>query len=197
MNLMNKTIKILLSILCFFVFIKAEGQNTESDSIKVVKIVNEFYNWYITTPKDESENVMMPTFSTTSNNLKCLDYSNYVANLRKYHFSEELIKKEIQSYKTCDENLRKITTEEYAKFEDIDDFENIDCDFTNSFRWIGGQEMIDGIKITNIDFVNNRTIDVIIEYFSKNRNEFSYWGNRTRITLIKKSNAWKINNIDI
>lgn len=188
-------ISFLILISCF----QTWGQDIkhDKDSLSVVKIVNNFYEWYIYSTRKEKNAENRPIFIVDKNETVRLDFSKYLQNLRKFNFSDSLINKEILDYKNCEENLKKITKEEFAGFDDISDFENIDCAFDNSYKWIGGQEMCDGIRINSIEFSDSRNCIIEIEYFSLNGNEKSFWGNKTLILLQKINVDWKINNVKI
>ncbi|MBN2596637.1 MAG: hypothetical protein JXR82_07640 [Marinifilaceae bacterium] len=194
---MSKLFKLSISILILFSCINSQGQIVKSDSINVIKTTKDFYDWYIYSTRNDKSIENRPDFIITANGIVCLDYSNYIANLKQYKFSDSLINIEILSYKNCDDNLKNISKTEWAHFDDIDDFEKIDCGFPNSYKWIGGQEMCDGIRINKVDFINEKTCVVTIEYYSINSDKYSYWGNNTRIKLIKDQNSWKIQDIDI
>lgn len=190
---------ILISFLIFVSCFQAWGQDIkrDKDSLSVIKIVNDFYEWYIYSTREEENAENRPIFIVDENETVRLDFSKYLQNLRKFNFSDSLINKEILDYKNCEENLKKITKEEFAGFDDIFDFENIDCAFDNSYKWIGGQEMCDGIRISSIEFSDSRNCNIEIEYYSLNGSEKSFWGNKTRILLQKIDGDWKINNLKL
>jgi hypothetical protein len=194
---MRKNDKLFYTILVLFVCIGVNGQIANSDSTKIVETTNDFYEWYIYSTRHENNIENRPEFVRDASGFICLDYTKYITNLRKYSFTDSLIIKEILTYKECEENLRCISISEFAKFDDLDDFERIGCAFSNSYKWIGGQEMIDGITINEIEFLSKSICHVTIEYYSNNRNEKSFWGNKTLVKLKKCRNTWKIFDINI
>lgn len=194
---MGQKSKILISFLILISSLKIQGQEINSDSISVIKIVNDFYEWYIYSNRKEDNEANRPVFVVDENEVIRLDFSKYLKNLRKFNFSDSLINRELLDYKKCEDNLKNITKEEFATFDDIFDFENIDCAFDNSYKWIGGQEMCDGIIINNVEFLDEKTCSVEIEYFSLNGVEKSSWGNKTIIILKKNKKDWKIQDIKI
>ena len=126
-----------------------------------------------------------------------LNFSKYVKNLSKYGFSDSLIIKEKLTYQHCNEELEKITYNQFqTKFLDLDNFERIQCDFSNYYRWTGGQEPIDGIRILNVKFKNPFNAMILIEYFDYNQDEKKnmYWGSNL-VTLRKIKANWKIESI--
>ena len=194
---MKSMIKYSYSILVLFVCCGVYGQCADPDSIRVVETTKDFYGWYINSTRNENNDENRPEFIIDTSGTICLDYSKYIANLRKYNFTDSLINKEIHSYRKCEDNLRYISKSEFAEFDDLDDFERIECAFSNSYRWIGGQEMIDGIKIINVDFSSKFICHVTIEYYSINQDAKSFWGNKTLVNLKKSNRTWKIFDIDI
>ncbi|BDD03869.1 hypothetical protein [Aureibacter tunicatorum] len=82
-------------------------------------------------------------------------------------------------------------------FTDLDDYEKANCDFGNYYRWIGGQEPIDGIKIDSVKFVNPNSVLVTISYFDiePNKNKKYHWG-KNHLSLIKIDDNWFIDKID-
>lgn len=188
------TISFLILISCFQ--IRGQELKSDTDSLTVIQIVNEFYEWYIHSTKKEKNEENRPVFNIDEENIS-LNLSRYLQNLKKLNFSDSLINREILDYKNCEQNLKNITKEEFAKFDNILDFEDIGCGFDNSYKWIGGQEMCDGIKIINVMFLNRNKCHVYIEYFSINGNEKSFWGNKSKIVLLIINGEWKINDIKI
>jgi hypothetical protein len=193
----KSAILILFLVLISFCQIQGQEIKSDTDSLSVIKVVNEFYEWYIYSTRKEKNEENRPIFIIDKKEKVRLDFTRYLQNLRKFNFSDSLIKKEILDYKNCEKNLKRISKEEFASFDDIFDFENIDCAFDNSYKWIGGQEMCDGIRINNIEFSDLINCKVEIEYFSINGNEKSFWGNKTKIILLKINGEWKINDIAI
>lgn len=195
---MRQKSAILITFLILITCSQVRGQEIklETDSLSVIQVVNNFYEWYIFSTRKEKNEENRPIFIVDKKNIR-LDFSRYLQNLRKFNFSDSLINREFLDYENCEQNLKSISKEEFASFDDIFDFENIDCAFDNSYKWIGGQEMCDGIRINNIQFSDSRNCKIEIEYFSINGNEKSFWGNKTKIILLKINGEWKINDIVI
>jgi hypothetical protein len=190
--------KILLSFLILISCFQVRGQETNSktDTITVVQVVNDFYEWYIISSRKERNEENRPIFIFDHKNETVrLDFTRYLQNLKKFNFSQTLINREILDYKKCEQNLEKITPEEFAGFEDPLDYEDIGCGFDNSYKWIGGQEMCDGIRINKVEFLSTGICRMEIEYFSINGDHKSFWGNSTIIMLQKFDELWKINDI--
>jgi hypothetical protein len=175
------------------------SDNLNPDSIKIVHTVNGFYNWYLTSVKEKRYSDFKPRFVESKNGMTTLDYSIYVDSLKKHGFSDSLIIKEKQSYSDCIESLRNVKYVDFQKtiFTDLDEYEQTNCDFGNYYRWTGGQEPIDGIRIINIKFLSIDKAVVSIDYFETNNKENKryYWG-LNNLTLIKIDNDWFIDKVD-
>lgn len=72
----------------------------------------------------------------------------------------------------------------------------IECDFGNSYRWMGGQEPIGGIRIQTVRLNNSLSATVAIQYTDYNpENEGNtYWG-RNILTMVKVNGIWKIDDV--
>ena len=97
---------LFLSVLMFADNSKANDIKT--DSIKIVQIVNEFYDWYISAIKEGNCADFNPIFVESEDGMTTLDLSKYIENLKTYKFSDSLITKEKESYSKCIENLKTI-----------------------------------------------------------------------------------------
>ena len=193
-----KTIWISLILIGFSINLRA-SDNLKTDSINIAQIVTGFYDWYLTSVKEKKYSDFKPKFVESKNGMTTLDYSIYVDNLQKHGFSDSLIIKEKQSYSDCIESLRNVKYTDFQKtiFTDLDEYEQSKCDFGNYYRWTGGQEPIDGIRIVNIKFPSTDRAIVSIDYFETNTRENNryYWGSNN-LTLIKIDNDWFIDKVD-
>ncbi len=128
-----------------------------------------------------------------------LNFNKYIKNLTKFGFSDSLIIKEKLSYQQCIDELKKIKYSDLeTKYTDLEHFENIQCNFSNYYRWTGGQEPIDGIRIKTVKLNSSFSSTVTIEYFVYNSEVLKniYWGSHL-ITLTKTKDGWKIENINL
>jgi TonB family protein len=193
-----KSIWILILLVGFSSNLRASDK-VIADSIKITQIVNDFYDWYLTSIKEKKYHEFKPRFVESTNGMTTLDYSSYLDNLKIHGFSDTLIKKEKQSYSDCIDNLGKVKHTDFQNtiFTDLDEFVQTNCDFGNYYRWTGGQEPIEGIRITHIKFVSKNVAMVSLEYYEtdKRENIKHYWGNNF-VTLRKLNNKWKIDSID-
>ena len=190
---------ILLSALMFASNSRASN-DIKTDSLKLVQIVNEFYDWYISAIKEENNTDYMPRFVETENGMTSLDFSIYIENLKTHRFSDSLIIKEKESYSKCIENLRTIKFSDLREIT-LDEAEEMCCDFGNRFRWTGGMEPVDGMRIQDIQFTSTDTVLVSIEYswlgFDEDLDaEYTYYGGGNKLILIKQDNDWYIDKVD-
>jgi hypothetical protein len=172
------------------------GQINKSDLLEIKKCVTQFYNWYVAAINDKRYKEFRPVFSEDTNGMATLNLSVYLNNLEKLGFSDSLIQLEKLSYNPCIENLAQLKYPEFkSKWTDLDDFEQHSCDFGNYYRWIGGMEPIDGIRVTKIEFPNQGYANVNIEYYTYGgNNNKDFWGGNV-IELIKIKYHWQINKI--
>lgn len=190
---------LILIALTFFLTTKLTTQSsTKSDSLTICKTVTDFFGWYIDAIKQKKHSDFQPTFVELKNGMTTLNFTKYFNNLAKYGFSDSLLIKEKLSYQHCIDELAKIKYSDFdTKYSDLDDFENIQCDFSDYYRWTGGQEPIDGIRIKDVKFNNSFSVTVQIEYIDYNSEEKKniYWGSNL-VTLTKTKNSWEIENIN-
>jgi hypothetical protein len=191
---------IILSFLSFGLTFKVTAQKlTKSDTLDVYKTVAEFYDWYLKAPKKNKNSEFQPAFVKSDKGMTTLDFSKYLGNLKKYNFSDSLINKEKMSYQPCIDSLEKIKFSDFtSNYVDLDDFERINCDFGNSFRWIGGQEAIDGVKISHVKFETSTYAIVTVERtgFDSQERKVTLLGSFL-VTLTKVQAIWKIQAIHI
>ena len=170
----------------------------DADSTEVCKITNDFFNWYLGAINGEINSICQPKFIAGKDSMTTLDFKDYFDNLKKHNCSDFLIEKERKTYNVCIKNLEKIKFVDFdTQYTDLDQFEEINCDFGNYYRWTGGQEPIQGIRITKTEMISSAQIKVTIDYYFDNGEKYglSYWGNN-EITLTKNKNIWKIDEIN-
>lgn len=169
----------------------------DSDSVKVEKIVNNFFSWYIGVTKTNNSSEFTPQFVENEKGMTTLDFSKYLENLRKYHFSDSLIEVEKFTYQECISHLEKVRYSDFkTSWTDLDDFEATNCDFANSFRWTGGMEPIDCVKIVDLKINANQTGLVQLKFCGFDSNEKEYFWGKKIVILEKQNGNWKITKID-
>ena len=180
---------------------RLNAQNiNQTDSISVSKIISGFYSWYIQSIKDHKSLDYQPRFIENKEGYTTLDFDNYIKNLKSYEFSDFLIQDEINSYRDCIKKLATVKFSDFKKvvFVDLDEYEQYKCDFSNYYRWIGGQEICDGIKIVDLKFTSGKKCDVRIKKYNLTDDKDFFWWNYTiKVLCIKTNKDWKINSIGI
>jgi hypothetical protein len=201
----HKMMKLFVSCILTILIVIPNGlancvidNNHRSDSTTITKIVNDFFDWYVTSVKERKYVEFRPVFAERADGMTTLDFSAYIKNLKEHSFSYELIEQEKQYYSEC---IKKLGEIKYNKFKseyiDLDQFENILCDFTNYYRWTGGMEPIEHFRIKNVKIEKHRTAIVLVEfsYFNPdNRDELFFEGRS--VTLKSEENNWKIRKIE-
>jgi hypothetical protein len=165
------------------------SQNIETDSIEVSKIASDFFEWYISSALNHKTDEYNPVEIESENGMTTLDFSNYFKNLERLSFSDSLILKEKESYSECVLKLSKVKYSDYLKLTDLDQFENLNDDFTNYYRWTGGQEMFDFYSVKNVKFNNDNAIVNGSLYFDNSGVEKRDFDRMISMRLIKKNGA--------
>ena len=172
------------------------NSSNSTDSIKVCNTVNEFYAWYLAAIDEKYNTDYKPRFVEDTLGYVTLDFSVYFKKLEEYGFSVELLQKEFDSYSECMRNLLYLKFEDYKeRFTDLYHYEETDCDFGNSFRWIGGQEPVEGVEIETVSFKDESIAKVELQYYwtGSNGEKIFYPGNE--VLLVRNEGIWEITNI--
>lgn len=193
--------KILLLIIVLLLGINnSTDAMMSTDSVKVSNTVSIFYRWYINAIKDRAYDEFKPKFSENKHGMTTLEYNKYITNLRFYKFSDNLINREIASYDQCIDSLSKVKYLDFqkTKFIDLNEYEQCGCDFGNYYRWIGGQEICDGILIRKTEFSSKDECIVTIEKYDLNEEgKYFFWSYFVTIRLEKIGDTWRIDNIEL
>jgi hypothetical protein len=124
-----------------------------------------FYDWYIKAVKERRTSDIYPQFDRAENGFTTLDFLTYKNNLKKLNFSNDFIDDVIESFEECKLNLNKLKYEEFKELDDLDDFEGMNCAFSNVYTWIWSMEPVDGVEILN----------AVLETKSKYQLEFKFY----------------------
>ncbi len=195
---MKHTLKICILSTLLFTLAKTglAKEYSKPDSTAACKNAADFFNWYLGAIHQHKYDAYQPKFIQSPSGMTMLDFSVYLSNLKTYHFSDSLLQAEKNSYKQCISNLEKIKYSDFEKYTDLDQFEAIDCDFGNSYKWLHTQEAPDTLIIKSIKFKNKDTAIVTINSGTYNSKEkkCSYYDS-TIVYMKKMNNAWKIADI--
>jgi hypothetical protein len=177
---------------------KPEGSQEEFTS-ESSKIAHEFYQWYASAINGDATYEYQPKFVADNNGMLSVDYSKYIANLRRFRFSEKLIESEVKKYEECAKNLKGVKFSEKDKqLSDLEDYEKKGCDFFNYYRWIMDMETFDGSRIIEENIKGDSSFVKVQPYnFNKNTNKYFYWDKTAKVTLKKEEKGWEITNIEI
>jgi hypothetical protein len=204
LHLGKKSMKQILTFTLIILTIIPEGwaftvkiKDDQPDSIRVIKIVNDFFDWYITSVKEQKYMEFRPVFAERADGMTTLDFSTYLENLKRLSFSDELLKEEKRQYNNCVKNLGNIKYSDFeSEYVDLDQFEIILCDFTNHYRWTGGMDPVERFRIKNVKINKHKVakVEVDFSFTNQNKTEQSFSKGRT-VTLIRKKSDWKIKEI--
>lgn len=171
------------------------SQNRETDSIEVSRISNNFFDWYISSAKNHKSDEYNPVEIESKNGMTTLDFSKYFKNLERLSFSDSLLIKERKSYNECVRKLSQVKYTDYLKLTDLDQFENLNDDFTNYYRWTGGQEMFDIYSVRKVKIDNKNAIVIGSLYFDNTGVEKRDFVREITTIFIKQNGKWKIRDI--
>ena len=116
---------------------------------------------------------------------------NYKEGLRKYGFTNDFIERKVNDYKPCVDNLKSIPFDSLNGFE-LDELENLKCDFSNTYEWGAGMDPIDGAVLVGLNKLSDREIEAIIKFRSGDGDKGYITGANT-FTVIKNKTHWQIN----
>lgn len=154
-----------------------------------IDLVNTFYEWYIS----ERYLQMKPSYKKLENGMTGMDFELYDSLHRKYGFSEQLLEKSKLIYENCRNNLAEIPYEEFIKYLDPGQFENIECDF-QFFQWFNsGMENFKYYEVSEVKKVSELLWEITIGFwYHSSKKRISY---RT-LTLVKTSREWEITDFE-
>lgn len=125
---------------------------------KPEQLVEDFYSWYV----NEGFKEVKPTFAELDNGFTTLDFTNYDEHLRRFQFSEQLIKDSKNIYEPCITNLSTVKFSDFQQFEDLDQFEEINCSF-QFYHWFGsGMESFQHFELTETKKLNNKKYELTV-----------------------------------
>lgn len=190
---MTSNIILFLALFSFSLTVKAQQGINSKDSIGIKNQIEGFYAWYAGLIRDKELNEKFnPNFVRLKNGMTTLDFENYRAGLRKYGFTKRFIERKVNGYKPCVGNLKSIPFDKLAGFE-LDDLENIKCDFSNTYEWGAGMDPIDGAEVVGLNKRSDGKIEATIKFRSVDGDKGYMPGTRT-FTLIKSKTLWLIDD---
>ena len=167
-------------------------QDKGKDSIDIKKQIEGFYSWYIDMIKTNKLDEFNPSFVKQSDGMTTLDFKKYRDGLRRHKFTDHFIERKINDYKACVDNLKNIPFDKFSQYTDLDDFENIMCDFGNRYEWTGGQEPKDKANLSSLKVVDKKTIIGKIDFTSYSRPDGAAF-----VTFRRVGKDWMIDNLKL
>ena len=182
---------ILLSTIITICFSCVES--TPPQHNKVRETITEFYNWYIQAIKDDKDGHYKPSFVMSEDSMTTLQMGAYSENLKTHHFAESLIVEELSSYETCINSLSVIPFETFqTDYTNLDQFEDLGCNFGNNYRWIGGQEIgFDLFRVEKIS-ISEGSAKAKVIFFADGEPSQGF----KKVFLEKVDDGWEITRID-
>ena len=160
-----------------------------SDSMQIKNKIERFYSWYATLIKNKTVNTdFNPQFVKRSDGMTTLDFTNYRRGLKQNGFTDSCINSRIRKYNQCVENLSRVKYDKFLKFKDLDQYEEIKCDFGNVFEWFAGMEPFDRAELVGLSIMNERTILGDVKFINGN-------GRQAKVRFLKQGGEWRIDEI--
>jgi len=160
------------------------------------KVVLGFYDWYFSVIGKQDEKEYRPGFMADTNGMVVIDMEKYIKNLRKYNCSENMIKRELSTYKECIKNVKGVR---YENLLDDFDYDGVGCSYVYYYRWIHSQEIMDGVKIVEVKTLSNGKQMVKGRFYNidEETKEYSFWDWYCLVILVQENKNWKIDDISI
>lgn len=185
-------LKFLALGVLFCTTLEVNGRQTK-ESDKVAEIVTNFYQWYFDLIENKRMDRLYPSFTKTSDGMTTLDFTTYRRELLKHSFDSVFVEESVKGYDICSTNLKKIPYETFLTLQDLDDFESIECAFSNKYEWIPGMEPFAGFKVLQPYFVNNSSATIKVVFIDAGEKEPK---SSAIISVINDGNRWLINKIE-
>jgi len=184
----------LVLMMLFVVPLTTQGLSKikPKDSVDMKNQIEGFYSWYMDIGKDGRLNRNFnPSFVRQNDGTTTLDFKNYKDGLRKYKFSDDFIERKVNEYKSCVDNLRTVPYDSFVKFE-LDEHEQLKCDFSNTYEWTGGMEPKDKAELSSLELVDKKTIIGQVDFTS-----YSHPDGKAIVTFKKFKGEWRIDNLTL
>jgi hypothetical protein len=170
------------------------------DSIQIRSKSEGFYAWYSElTKRGQAYREFAPVFVRSADGMTTLDFSKYRRTMTEQGFTEQLVERRIASYRTCLDNLSRITFEVFQRYNSLDQFEEIDCAFNNVHEFTRSMEPNDGAELVDLQHLRDREAKAILKLYNlTSGREKSYFENYVMMHLWKnKKGNWMISDISV
>jgi len=167
----------------------------KADSIAMKENIEGFYSMYLGLIKSGKLDAdFNPLFVKKKNGKAALDFTNYQAGLKKYGFSDDLIKQKTKAYDDCVSNLAKLPYDTLNWFRNGSELGLISCEFENSYEWIGGNpDPVDRAILSMFEPLNKKMIFGQLEFFYPDSSS----AGGANITFRKIGKDWKITEVEL
>lgn len=174
----------------------AKSKNTDNSLGQIDspdKVVQDFYHWYLDNYYNPDYRIITPEEKIKDGQLY-LDTTTYMSTIRSSgFFSQKYIMGQINLFKSCDEEIRKIKLKDYEECgcSPADMVKN--CDFMLYYNWLyhQGEDTQDIIIKEKKEQTDNATVN--IELLSRKGDTRGY--QKLRVTLDKENGEWRISDI--
>ncbi len=95
----------------------------------------------------------------------------------------------MNDYKACVDNLRTVPYDSFVKFE-LDEHEQLKCDFSNTYEWTGGMEPVDKAGLSRLELVDKKTIIGNVDFTSN-----SQPAGKAIVTFKRLNGEWSVSNL--
>ncbi|MEQ1588494.1 MAG: hypothetical protein ABL895_21590 [Cyclobacteriaceae bacterium] len=191
-----RSIVVIISI-CVPFSVSGQFKLKAKDSIAIKSQIEGFYSWYIDLIKGKELNrEFNPSFVKSEDGMTTLSFENYRNGLRKHKFSKAFIERKVAEYNPCLDNLRTVPYDRFITYE-LDEHEQLKCDFSNTYEWSGGMDPIEGAEVSELRIVNKHTVVaiVLLGFYNKpSGGKLSILGN-ARTIFKRKGNGWEIEDL--
>jgi hypothetical protein len=188
-----RSILMVLFVLPFATWGQTEIKS--KDSVDIKNQVEGFYAWYVNMINNHRlGRDFNPSFVRQENGMTTLDFKNYKDGLKRHKFTDDFIERKVNDYKPCLDNLKTISYDSFIKYE-LDEHEQIKCDFSNTYEWSGGMDPIAGADLMKLHKLSKDKIEAIIRFYDKGPDGTKQYDRGTRIfTMTKNRSHWEISD---
>ena len=181
-----------------FVALISCTEKLKSDETRIEEVITDFYEWYSLEIKARNTSSFQPIFVADSNGLSTLDFAQMDANLAAVGFHKNYIPNLKRDFEPCLANLNSIPFDSLKLFEDLDDFDDINCAFSNLYQWTGDTEPHDGVEVGEVTKNGDSIAVAECRIFNVGENMRLYWEHKYLVIKLKEADEdWKISNIEI
>lgn len=174
------------------------SESLKSNEGQIEEVVSNFYSWYSDQIIWENNLAYQPDFIADSNNMAMLDFQVVDANLKELGFHDSYIKEYKNSFSDCSNNLKSIELDTLMNFDGIGKYEDIKCDFFNSYYWTQDMEPHDGVEVINVKMDDSGSATASCKIFNISEKMRIYWEHKKlTVKLVKLNGVWKIRYIDV